>query len=34
MRKKSIASTLARNRADIREQLLHEAGEPVPTTDG
>jgi hypothetical protein len=30
--KNSIASALARNRKNIREQLLHEPAEPVPTS--
>jgi hypothetical protein len=30
--KNSIASGLARNRKYIREQLLHEPAEPVPTS--
>ena len=33
MRKQKIASTLARNRAYIRSELLKEAEQPVPTTD-
>jgi hypothetical protein len=34
MRKQKIASTLARNRAYIRSELLKEAEQPVPTADG
>ena len=34
IRKGSIATTLAKNRAYIRGQLMGEAEEPVPTTDG
>jgi hypothetical protein len=33
MRKQKIASTLARNRAYIRSELLKEAEQPVPTAD-
>ena len=32
--KDRIASQLARNRSYIREQLLHEPAEPVPTSKG
>jgi hypothetical protein len=32
--KNSIASQLAKNRKYIREQLLHEQKEPVPTSKG
>ena len=32
IRKEGIASQIAQNRAYIREQLLHEPAEPVPTT--
>lgn len=31
--KDKIASQLARNRAYIREQLMHEPAEPVPTIE-
>jgi hypothetical protein len=30
--KDAIASRLARNRRDIKERLMHESAEPVPTT--
>ena len=32
IRKEGIASQIAQNRAYIREQLLHEPAEPVPTS--
>ena len=32
--KDRIASQLARNRSYIRQQLLHEPAEPVPTSKG
>jgi hypothetical protein len=34
LRKQKVASTIARNRAYIRKQLMHEAAEPTPTVDG
>ena len=34
MRKQKVASTIARNRAYIREQLMGEAAEATPVTDG
>jgi hypothetical protein len=33
-RKESIAAQMARNRAHIRRDLMHEPEEPVPTTKG
>lgn len=33
-RKHAIAATLARNRAYIREQLMGEAAQPVPVSEG
>jgi hypothetical protein len=33
-RKENIASQLARNRAHIRRDLMHEPEEPVPTDKG
>ena len=32
IKKEGIASQIAKNRAYIREQLLHEPAEPVPTS--
>lgn len=32
IRKEGIAAQIAQNRAYIREQLLHEPAEPVPTS--
>ena len=32
IRKEAIASQIAKNRAYIREQLLHEPAEPMPTS--
>ena len=34
MRKEKVASTIARNRAYIREQLMGEEAEATPVTDG
>jgi hypothetical protein len=34
LRKQKVASTLARNRGYIREQLMGEAAEPTPVADG
>jgi hypothetical protein len=31
-KKDAIASRLARNRRDIKERLMHESAEPVPTS--
>jgi hypothetical protein len=32
-RKEKIAGQLAKNRAHLRKQLMHEAEEPLPTAD-
>ena len=34
LRKEKVASTIARNRAYIREQLMGEAAESTPVADG
>jgi hypothetical protein len=34
IRKESVAATLAKNRKHIREDLMNEPAEPVPTSKG